>query len=89
MINFKIFSLSLISILGFAATDAFAMGKENTSVQEAFAALKMQQAVARPSTPLNPNNNVHRPIINLLQTPDGRAVTAQDVYDYIGFYPTR
>jgi hypothetical protein len=69
------------------------MNKGNSAVQEALAMFKTQQTIAvaieRPSTPLNPDNNTHRSLINFLQTTDGRPVTANDVYNYVGFYPTR
>ncbi len=94
MINLKIHSLTILLILTCTATNtSFAMGKENSAVLEALAMVKAQQPTAvnieRPSTPLNPDNNAHRPFINFLQTADGRPVTANDVYNYVGFYPTR
>ncbi len=90
----KTVSLSfLLLTLCFITRSTHAMNKANSAVQEALAMVRMQQQpviiIERPSTPLNPGNNSHRPFINFLQTKDGRPVTADDVFNYIGFYPTR
>ena len=94
MITLKIHSLIILLTLSCIATKvSFAMNKENNALQETLAMVKTQQAITvaieRPSTPLNPDDNAHRSLINFLQTTDGRPVTANDVYHYVGFYPTR
>lgn len=92
MNNLKILlSLSFL-LLNYTINAMQEQDKENKNlpVQELLAEYKSQQQIPlRPSTPLNPHNSAHRHLINVLQTEDGRPVTAIDCYLYLGFNPTR
>lgn len=88
MVNLKFYLLSL-SILSLTCTISHAMNQNRTTPQEALALVKAAQQIQRPPTPLDPFNRNHRPYIDVLQTSDGRPVTAADVLNYIGLNPAR
>ena len=86
LVSFNFLLVTLFCIIA-CTTDAMDPNKENLTIPEILAAVRQNQSSTfRPSTPLDPNMHVHRPVIDHLKI-NGKRVTREDAMQYIGWCP--